>query len=343
MEQEADFKVGGYEDAAHLKHCSSGVQKCARCKWATHKVHWQKDLPWLDAKMDLETGRWGIGCRLCHDAQRVAPEVMSKFPVSRHHFSRYEVSSGDIRVTRFRKHAESPAHRTAESMAGGKEPAMDDVGGFTPSLAEWKSVLAHTKPSNLQADVGDVGNRKKAHMMRWCLAEAHREKQREAPKNALCLSLSQDQRGRRFLVRFRAVDAQLVTDGTLQLAKVVASPDVPGAQGIRQMTLKALQNFCTPSTPPTYGGLVTGAKAQKECKFDLLKNVMDKVECMAADAAGDEQLAMRDLAGISGPDIVELQDVMGQAFKNLKARGPNILNMGQKMFIHFHWSFAVRF
>ena len=325
MEQEPDFKVGGYEDAAHLKFCSSGVQKCVRCKWATYKSNWQKELPWLDAKMDLETGRWGIGCRLCHDAQQVAPEVMSKFPVARHHFARYEVSSGEIRVTRFRKHAGSPAHQTAESMAGGKEPALDDVGGFTPTLAEWKSVLDHTKPSNVQADVADAGSRKKAHMMRWCLAEAHREKQREAVKNALCVSLSQDQRGRRFLVRFRAVDAQLeVTDGTLQLVKVVTSPEAPGAQGIRQMTLKALQNFCTPTTPPTYGGLLKGAKAQKECNYELLQNLTDKVECMAADAAGDEQLAMRDLAGISGPDIVELEGVMGQAFKNLKAHGPNI-------------------
>ena len=323
MEQQpdCDFKVGGYEDAAHLKSCSLGVQKCARCKWATYKVKWQKDLPWLDAKMNLDSGLWGIGCRLCHDAQQVAPEVMSKFPVSRHHFARYEVSTGEIRVTRFRKHAESPAHRTAESMAGGKEPALDDVGGFTPSTAEWKSVINHTKPSNLQADVSDVANRKKAHMMRWCLAEAHREHQREAVKNALCLSLSQDQRGRRFLVRFRAVDANLqVCDGTLQLVKVVTSPDVPGAQGIRQMTLKALKNFCTPSSPPTYGGLLDGAKIQKECNYDLLKSTMAKVECMAADAAGDEQLAMRDLAGISGPEIVELQNVMGQAFENLKAR-----------------------
>ena len=155
MEQQpdCDFKVGGYEDAAHLKSCSLGAskQKCARCKWATYKVKWQKDLPWLDAKMNLDSGLWGIGCRLCHDAQQVAPEVMSKFPVSRHHFARYEVSTGEIRVTRFRKHAESPAHRTAESMAGGKEPALDDIGGFTPSTAEWKSVINHTKPSNYAA------------------------------------------------------------------------------------------------------------------------------------------------------------------------------------------------
>ena len=101
MEQQPDFKVGGYDDAAHLKFCSSGVQKCARCKWATYKTQWQKDLPWIDSKVDMETGQWGIGCRLCHDSQQVSPEVMSKFPVSRHHFARFEVSSGEIRMARF--------------------------------------------------------------------------------------------------------------------------------------------------------------------------------------------------------------------------------------------------
>ena len=258
---------------------------------------------------------------MLNDAQHLSPAVMSKFPVSRHHFSRYEVDSGDLRVTRFRKHADSPAHRTAESMTGDKKLSVDDIDGFAPSSSEWKSVISHTKPDKMSTDVDDVGNRKKVHMMRWCLAEAQREKQREAVKDALCLSLSQDQRGRRFLVRFRSVDSQLaVTDGTCQLVKVQTSPEVPGAQGIRQMTLKALQRFCTPGVPPTYGGLLKGAKDEKECDYELLQAAMAKVECMAADAAGDEQLAMRDLARIRGPEIVQLQDVMGQAFENLKAR-----------------------
>ena len=320
-EQLGNCSLGGYDDDAHVKACSAGA-KCARCTWVKYKPVWQKELAWLDAKMNMESGSWGLGCRLCHDAQEVSPEAMSKFPVSRHHFARYEVNSGDIRVARFRKHAASPAHRTAESMAGGKAPALEEIGGFSPTMSEWKSVISHSKPGHCQADVDDAGNRKKAHMMRWCLAEAHRQKQREAIQTALCVSLAQDQRGRRFLVRFRAVDAKLaVCYGTLQLVKVVASPNAPGAQGIRQMTLKALQNFCTPSLPPTYGGLLPGAKEEKPCDNDLLQALMGKVECIAADAAGDEQLAMRDLAGISGPDIVELQDVMGQSFQNLKARG----------------------
>lgn len=59
---------------------------------------------------------------------------------------------------------------------------------------------------------------------------------------------------------------------------------------------------------------------KQECDYPLLQALMGKVECIAADAAGDEQLALRELARISGPDIVELEGVMGQAFPNLKAQ-----------------------
>jgi hypothetical protein len=218
-------------------------------------------------------------------------------------------------------------------MVGGKAPAMDDVGGFAPLSAEWKSVLQDSKPGCCVADVADVGNRKKVAMMRWCLAECHRQVQRQRAREALCISLAQDQRGRRFLVRFRTVSPDLeVCEGTLQLIKVSSSPDNPGAQGIREMTLKALQSFCTPSAPPNYPGLRKDVKeVVKECDFSMLEAMMNKVECMAADAAADEQRAMRDLAGISGPDIMQLQDVMGQAFKNSKVLGKDRAHPAQRM------------
>jgi hypothetical protein len=85
------------------------------------------------------------------------------------------------------------------------------------------------------------------------------------------------------------------------------------------MTLKALEIFCRPSTPPSYSGLTSEGKQEKETDYALLRHLTQKVECMAADAAADEQLALRDLAGISGPNVVELQEVMSQAFPNLKA------------------------
>ena len=314
----ANLALGGCDDSAHQKACSV-TGECARCKWAQHKDRWQEELPWLDAKINLENQTWGIGCKLCSEAQRLSPETMAKFPVSRHHFARYDVSTGDIRVGRFRKHAASPAHRTAESLASGRV-ALADIEGFCPTQAEWVSVLSHSKPNDCPADLTDVGNRKKVHMMRWCLSEAIRQSQRSFIEDALCLSLQQDARGRRFLVRFRAVDSNLkVCAGTLQLTKVQYSPDTPGAQNIRKMTLLALESFCTPLAAPAYGGRVASTKV--ECDYSLLKRLTERVECIAADAAADEQLALRDMAAISGPSVTPLEDVMSQAFPNLKAPG----------------------
>ena len=196
---EGHLAVGGSNDDQHVKACS--VKDCSRCKWAGSKTKWQKELPWLVAKINLEKHTWGIGCKLCSEAQRLSPETMAKFPVARHHFARFAITTGEIRVARFRKHVISPAHRTAESLASGKV-ALPEMEGFSSTQAEWMSVLEHSKPNDCPADIQDVGNRKKVHIMRWCLSEAIRQVQRSFLQDALCVSLQQDARGRRFLVRY---------------------------------------------------------------------------------------------------------------------------------------------
>ena len=49
-------------------------------------------------------------------------------------------------MARFRKHADSPAHRTATavSLASGKV-SLPEMEGFCPTHAEWMSVLEHSK------------------------------------------------------------------------------------------------------------------------------------------------------------------------------------------------------
>ena len=71
------------------------------------------------------------------------------------------------------------------------------------------------------------------------------------------------------------------------------------------------------SSPDTPGAQKEVKETVRECGYAMLQAMTDKVEGMAADAAPDEQRAIRDLAGISGPDVMELQNVMGQAFKRL--------------------------
>lgn len=119
-------------------------------------------------------------------------------------------------------------------------------------------------------------------------------------------------------MRFKACDENLeVKQGVLHLQKAVSTVDLPGAVGIRQAT-RALKEFFTPAAPPSYGGLVTN-DPKPHFHEDLILKVIDKIEVLAADGAADEELALREMAGMAGPNMVQLKDTMTQVFPKLKA------------------------
>ena len=165
MATEVDLSLGGYDDNAHAKVCHQ--QDCARCRWAKYRDRWQSEMPWLESQYDMAKKVWGIGCKLCSQAIKLAPSTMSKFPVSRHHFARFEVRCNSVRMDKFRKHALSPAHRTAEKLASDGNPAAvvdlaEDALGFAPTTAEWLAILEHSRAGHYVADVAEAGNKKKA-------------------------------------------------------------------------------------------------------------------------------------------------------------------------------------
>ena len=311
--------LGAFDDSCHMKQCR--LKHCPRCKFIANREKWLQSCPWLDARYDMDSKMWGVGCRVCHQAQEKHGDMMQRFQSHRHHFARYEVRDLNMTLDRFKKHGESPAHRTAAQLSA--DPAsgvgVGDGSGRAPTAAEWQAVLRHTEPSRFSLRVSEAGEAKKCQMMRFCLAEGHRQIQREALSKSLCMSLQQDARGNRFLVRFKSCDEQLrVTCGVLSLQKAVSTVDEPGAVRVRAATIQALQDFCTTPAPPNYGGLISDTR-QPHFHAELFKKIVPKIEAIAADAAGDEQLAMRELAGIGGPNVVQLKDAMIQSFPSLKA------------------------
>ena len=312
--------LGGFDDAAHKRHCS--LKHCPRCKFICNRERWLKLCPWLDTKFDFETRLWGVGCKVCNQLLEQKPEVMQRFSQHRHHFAQYAVRDKNLSMDRFKKHQESPAHRTAAQM--GSDPSagigLEDGDGNVPTSAEWLAVLKHTEPSRLTLDVSCAGEKKKCAMMRYCLAEGHRAKQREFLAGALCISLQQDARGNRFLHRFKATNEKLeVMEGVIHLQKQVGTVDLPGAVGIRQASVKALEAFCTTGSPPSYGGLLPGAGQAATFHESSFRSIVPRIEAMAADAAADEQLALREMASIGGPSPVELKDTLIQTLPSLKA------------------------
>ncbi len=104
-------------------------------------------------------------------------------------------------------------------------------------------------------------------------------------RNSLCISISQDKRASRFQMRFRCCDPQLnVYTGIAAHMRDAGDLYDNGADSVRKSTMLGLQRICS-SLPAPFS-------AEAVCLDEtLFKDVVDKVECFAADGAYDEQLA----------------------------------------------------
>ena len=161
-----------------------------------------------------------------------------------------------------------------------------------------------------------VGKKKKVRQMIWCIAEARRLEHMKCLKKAVCVSISEDKRGTRFLLRYKACDQQLnVTKGVVALLHLVGSPDLNGADSLRSATLKGLQHACTRISPPFR------TEPDPQTDTDMYQDLLKKVESFAADGAGDEHLAARELGshlGMCGENVRPLQDHLAQFLPGLK-------------------------
>ncbi|CAE7835971.1 unnamed protein product [Symbiodinium necroappetens] len=248
--------------------------------------------------------------------------------VQRHQFARYEVHGGELKLQRFQKHADSPAHQIAArafSKGVGKEGAectepslLDDDGG-APSFLEWKQVLHEPK---LHA-VNSVAATGKCRMMRWCITTAHRRALKQKMRDALCISIQQDMRGNRFLLRLRCVtDSLEILTGTIGLKKHAGSVQAPGSDGLREATMSCIKAFCCKEVPPNYGGLrVKNPDREPELDLQFCHMLCGRIEAFAADSAADEQLAARELQGglLAGPAVPRLQEELTQFLSSLKS------------------------
>ncbi|CAK0866746.1 unnamed protein product, partial [Prorocentrum cordatum] len=101
----------------------------------------------------------------------------------------------------FQRHgARSQAHRDAVAALLGK--AVDPP---APSAGAFELVLDHYQQGQGRAAAGvpTVGKRKKVRVMGFCLAEAVRTEHRRFLANAESITIMQDCRGHRLLMRFK--------------------------------------------------------------------------------------------------------------------------------------------
>ena len=325
--------LGGWQDAQHKKECDG--KGCFRCAFLARKQVLEKIHAWVSAKFHAETNTWGLGCRVCHEVCAKDVSLMNMYRMDKHHFAKFQVCSGDLRLQRFQKHATSPSHAAAvRFLEGGRQKAVEGDQHSCPSQVEWFSVLDSKDPKKVARD-------KKLNVMRWCLASAFRRQMRDFAREALCISVQQDARGNRFLSRFKMVNAKLdILQGTLSLARHKATIEQPGSVGIRRRTMLALENLANTSLPPTYSSVKPVSAQLAPVDPTVYRDIVAKVECFAADAAADEQVAGRELSSalvLAGPDPLPLQDVMEQSLPNLKVIQRDRAHAAQRTSGHQGW------
>ncbi len=309
--------IGGTSDSQHLKRCTT--KGCARCTWVKNREGWTSTYPWVDAMLDVTHKQFGIGCKWCAAALDEAEFHKLGLLVSGNvAFAKYQITATDkipLKKQRLTKHATCPAHQAVRSLLGQGALPVDEA---VPPHKDWLAVLETTLHGNATSTHGiaNAFGGKKMHKMQWCLAEAKREMHRNRLKESLCISISQDKRDTRFLLRFRCANAKLeVSQGVLALSRDVGDLQHSGADGLRRATLRGLEKACAASKPPfSTGDAPTLDRA-------LLDEVARKIEVFAADAASDEQLAGRELGPghLAGLSVAQIRDTVTQNLPNLKA------------------------
>ena len=258
---------------AHVKRCSRR-ETCAACHAIRKHAKWQRQLsaiPWL-ALCQHRDGSIGVGCALCaHSGARTG-------------FASFEATATDMQLSHLLRHEASPSHCKAVSAAGfpTNGPQIMDA----PSEEIFREALKkRLEGVACQAGLKDLGiGPDKLRKLSFCLAEAKRMLLRAWLKDeAVSISLQQDERHQRLLVRFTAASATLQRrSGVLGLAKNFGSC----AGAVSAATEKVIRQFCTLCCEAP--GLNRSGLAADE---GLLESLRTKIEVIVADNASDEQKA----------------------------------------------------
>ena len=183
--------------------------------------------------------------------------------------------------------------------ASGSGDALMVQGVLVPAEARFRLLLGQLKAGGGRTSLR-LGGFKKIQKMTYCWAEAVRRQQAGALKDAVSISLAQDMRKSKLLVRYSFATSKLQHGvgflGVIDLAR--ATRDL-SSLALAAGTLQILEDFCQPAEPPPHCTRVT-SRAQFPDLVDIIKR---SVENLVADAASDEQLGARILVASDLPNV----------------------------------------
>ena len=249
------------------------TQNAGCIAWKRNGDKWQQTFPWLTAHQcktcvkGVPTIELFLGCRICAEAGVIGPFAKNNY--CRKQFVKHV----------FTQHQRSRMHQAA--LQG---RCVDELGvDAAPTLDQFRDVYESLR----RRAQSKVARRLKLRKMQWCLSEGARMMDRWFLQDAKSICIMQDGRKGRHLVRFKASDEGLnVRTGVLQQTRMIG-----GAMAIQQATMTCIRKFCTPDLNPP------GKKCKGKLDKRLFKKIVNHVEVLVADAAGDEQKGGRMLRG----------------------------------------------
>jgi len=275
----------------HLRdHCvPSG--RCYKCMWASNRKCWFQRTPldlksgvrrtWLQARpINTPDSEWGVGCRACSWALLQQPHGVE---VCRRPYVTLSVTGDGLRLSNFKRHAQTAAHK--EAVIGYLHRAADSeaIGGFT--------LLATAPPvedfANAWLDLrkGIQAKNRKRRTLEWCLFEAVRDRELSFLGKATCISIMLDERNGRLLIKYSATDRHL----DVRVGCLAQIRDAGGtACGVAEAVHTAVSRFCTRRV--LHAGLNAG-RNRRAPNLEVQVHIRNTIEMFTADGASNEQLA----------------------------------------------------
>ncbi|CAE7421777.1 unnamed protein product [Symbiodinium sp. CCMP2592] len=230
---------------------------------------------WLNYEFQGEPQRMLLGCSVCSGDKGVQ-------------FTTQQAAAAN----KLSRHGSGPEHvRNVCKLLGYEVPTKETAAVRWPGAEVVLQVFRQLQGDTTDRFVEGVSAEKKTSRIEWCIVEATREQWRESLRNAVSISLLRDERHKRVLLRFRAVDKTLqVTNGVLGQLKGDYSST---ALGLTAATLRVIREFATPGLARPG---MKGEELQLEVDESLVQHIRECVLSTTIDAAGNEVAAVQDSA-----------------------------------------------
>ena len=261
---------------------------CHRCLYLRNESKWHnrarftcngEHCSWLWAKPPGSVGPWAVGCVVC--ARAGVGSAWAKFSVqapTMSHIAQHANCAGHTAALASYCDDAAPRAGRIPAPGGWLDPARAKAGSHVPSHLEFADALCdltkkyqaavagglappqppekRSRDALMDAAAGDaVDRRKKRKKLVYCLAEALRQRHREAIRKACTMTVMEDKKGSCHAVRFACVDAESleVHRGAIGLEECCSN----SAEASAKSTMAAYVAFCTPGhgAPFRAGGL----------------------------------------------------------------------------------------